>query len=156
MHLLPPWKMQHTKPVSEDTIIIKAPVGTKARWVKQSQKEGKKLSDWILERMDMANRTTALVIPADLDFSDLKMARAADGDVSFDWAPIERICTASGVDVDVFKLGHEDNLGGLLTTWYRAHLSQGGQPDPIYADLIGEVQAEDAAGQRWSHAPGRA
>ena len=36
----------------DDTIIIKAPEGTKTRWVRQSQAEGKKLSDWVRERVD--------------------------------------------------------------------------------------------------------
>ncbi len=37
-----------------DTIVIKAPAGTKARWVRQAQSEGKKLSDWITQRMEQA------------------------------------------------------------------------------------------------------
>lgn len=37
---------------TNDTIIIKAPQGTKTRWVRQSQAEGKKLSDWVRERVD--------------------------------------------------------------------------------------------------------
>lgn len=36
----------------DDTIIIKAPQGTKTRWVRQSQAEGKKLSDWVMEKID--------------------------------------------------------------------------------------------------------
>ena len=36
----------------DDTIIIKAPQGTKTRWVRQSQSEGKKLSDWLREKVD--------------------------------------------------------------------------------------------------------
>ena len=36
----------------DDTIIIKAPQGTKTRWVRQSQAEGKKLSDWVREKVD--------------------------------------------------------------------------------------------------------
>ncbi len=37
-----------------DTIVIKTPAGTKARWVRQAQSEGKKLSDWITQRMEQA------------------------------------------------------------------------------------------------------
>ena len=36
----------------DDTIIIKAPQGTKTRWVRQSQAEGKKLSDWVREKVE--------------------------------------------------------------------------------------------------------
>lgn len=37
-----------------DTIIIKAQPGTKAKWVRQSQAQGKKLSDWVCMRVDRA------------------------------------------------------------------------------------------------------
>ena len=37
---------------TNDTIIIKAPQGTKTRWVRQSQAEGKKLSDWVREKVE--------------------------------------------------------------------------------------------------------
>lgn len=142
-----------------DTIVIKAPAGTKARWVRQSQRAGMKLSDWIISRTERAMNAHhfAIIFPDGLRFPDLKLARdARTGDVSFDWRPIEAICDASGVDVAIFKEGLEDNLAGLLTTWYRHHLACGGDPDPVYADLIGEVVAEDAAGQHFSHASGRA
>ena len=36
----------------DDTIVIKAPAGTKARWVNQSQREGMKLSIWVIEHVD--------------------------------------------------------------------------------------------------------
>lgn len=35
-----------------DTIVIKAPAGTKARWVHEAQKRGVKLSDWVLRSVD--------------------------------------------------------------------------------------------------------
>lgn len=47
-------------------------------------------------------------------------------------------------------------LAGLLMAWYRAHRSGGGALDPVAEDLIAEAAAEDAAGQPYSHAPGRA
>lgn len=36
----------------DDTIVIKAPAGTKARWVRQSQRAGMKLSDWLVRAVD--------------------------------------------------------------------------------------------------------
>lgn len=99
---------------------------------------------------------TILAIPEGLLFSELRLARDAGGDVSFDWAPIERICQASGIDVALFRDGPEDNLAALLTSWYRTHLAAGGERDPVYEDLISEVRFEDAAGQLSSHTPGRA
>lgn len=44
--------MKSNLPETDDTIVIKAPAGTKARWVRQSQREGKKLSDWLAERVE--------------------------------------------------------------------------------------------------------
>ncbi len=40
----------------KDTIIIKAPPGTKTRWVRQSQAHGKKLSDWIVDAVDASTK----------------------------------------------------------------------------------------------------
>jgi hypothetical protein len=140
-------------------IIINAPAGTKTRWVRQSQREGRKLSDWIIERVEqsMHKKTVAIVIPADVAFSDLKMARDSQtGDVAFDWSPLERICAASGVDIGLLRDQPEGNVGGVLSTWYRQHLTAGGMRDPVMDDLIGEVQIEDAHGGGQSYAPGQA
>ena len=42
-----------------DTIVIKAPAGTKTRWVRQSQAQGRKLSDWIVQSVERPANTTA-------------------------------------------------------------------------------------------------
>ena len=94
-------------------------------------------------------------IPDHIKFADLKLARDPDGMVSFDWEPIEAICHASGVDIDLLKLGPEDNASALINAWYRAHINAGGEPDPVQEDLIAEIALEDAAGSA-SFAPGRA
>lgn len=39
---------------NDDTIVIKAPAGTKARWVHQSQAAGLKLSEWVRLVVDEA------------------------------------------------------------------------------------------------------
>ena len=44
--------MNTPKQDDKDTIIVRPPKGTKARWVRQSQSEGKKLTDWIVERVE--------------------------------------------------------------------------------------------------------
>lgn len=41
-------------PWAQETIIITAPAGTKTRWVRQSQREGVKLSDWVIHKVDQA------------------------------------------------------------------------------------------------------
>lgn len=96
---------------------------------------------------------TRLAIPGGVEFSHLCLARGADGAVSFNWTPIERICAASGMPVELLRDGPEDNVGGLIMSWYRAHRDSGGPLDPVAEDLIAEVEAEEAAGQAYSHQP---
>jgi len=95
-------------------------------------------------------------IPEGLSFSALRLARNRNGMVSFDWAPIERICSLSGVDVAIFRDAPEDNLAALLDAWYREHLSRGGEKDSVQEDLIAEAIAENQLGGGLSHSPGRA
>jgi len=104
----------------------------------------------------MAQQLATVAIPDDLDFSALHLARDHDGSVSFDWAVVERICAASNLPVELFRDAPEDNVSGLIVSWYQAHRQNGGEPDPVAEDLIAEVLAEDAAGQQISHAPGLA
>ena len=98
-----------------------------------------------------------LTIPANLDFSALGLARRADtGGISFSWAPIEAICAANGIDVALFRAADEDNIAGLIITWYAEHRARGGAPDAVAEELVAEVLAEDQRGGGISHAPGRA
>lgn len=101
-------------------------------------------------------QATTISIPEGVSYSDLKLTRDADGGVSFDWAPIERICDASGLDIAFFRSGPEDHVCQLITHWYNAHVAAGGARDPVSDDLISEVQIEDSHGQHTSHHPGRA
>jgi ribosomal protein L37AE/L43A len=49
---------------ASDTIVIKTPAGTKARWVRQSQSQGMKLSDWLVQQVDRpANKAAASPCP---------------------------------------------------------------------------------------------
>lgn len=49
-----PRALGHQKADGDDTIVILAPTGTKARWVRQSQKEGAKLSDWVIKQVELS------------------------------------------------------------------------------------------------------
>ena len=69
-------------------------------------------------------------IPENIRFSDLRLARDADGMVSFDWTPIDAICKASGIDPSFFRETQEE--------------------------LIAEALAEDAFGGGFSYPPGSA
>ena len=144
--------------MTESLIHLRVPATVKGRWVRASRAAGMRLTNYIIDAVEayMQQQLTKIAIPDDVSFSSLRLGRDADGAVSFDWAAIERICDASGVAVEVFKDGPEDNVAGLIVAWYQAHRQNGGEPNPVADDLIVEVLAEDAAGQTISHAPGRA
>lgn len=145
--------------MTDDAYIhLRVPAATKARWVRDSRAAGVRLTDWIIERVErsMQQSTAIAIIPDDVQFADLKLTRTSSGSVSFDWSPIERICAASGIDPAALRDGHEDNVAGLISAWYERHIAAGGAIDHVYEDLIAESLAETAAGQLYSHAPGRA
>ncbi len=83
-------------------------------------------------------------IPDNLEFSNLELTRDDGGAVSFDWSPIEVICTASGINPAVFRDMPEGNVAGLIIQWYSLHLQHGGQRDPVADQLLAEVTLEDA------------
>lgn len=87
-------------------------------------------------------------VPDDFDFSTLKLSRdPVTGSIEFDWAPVEAICRASGVDPKIFREQPEDNVAGLIVAWYAQHRQNGGALDPVAEQLIAEVEAEDEFGE---------
>ena len=115
-----------------------------------------RLTDWIIQRVE-DKPMHEISIPKGMAFADLRLARDPQtGDVSFDTAVIGRIEAESGLPAGFFMRQHEDAVAALITNWYRAHRAAGGVPDPVADDLIAEARAEDAAGQPFSHPPGRA
>lgn len=117
-----------------------------------------RLTDWIIERVEVQQmqQITPISIPADLTFAALRLARDADGMVSFDTSVISRIEAASGLSDGFFMGQHEGAIAELLTYWYRLHIAAGGNPDPVQEDLIAESRAEDERGGGYSHQPGSA
>lgn len=142
---------------------LRIPAATKARWVRESRAAGMRLTDWIVSRVEAAlpdpkHTATALSIkiPADLDFSALRLARDADGAVSFDTSVIAQIEAASGLPAGFFMRQHEDAIAELISHWYARHRADGGAPDLVQEDLIAEARIEDERGGGFSHEPGRA
>jgi len=144
---------------TDATIHLRVPATLKARWVRESRAAGMRLTDWIVQRVEAQtmDKITRISIPDGLTFADLRLARdPATGDVSFATDVIERVEAASGLPAGFLMGQDEDALADLIATWYASHLAAGGARDPVADDLIAEVRAEDAAGQPYSHAPGRA
>lgn len=145
--------------MSDSIVHLRVPAATKARWVRESRAAGMRLTDWIVQRVEAQpmDKITPISIPQGLGFAALRLARDPQtGDVSFDTAVIERIEAESGLPAGFFMAQHEDAVASLITGWYSAHRAAGGAADPVAEDLLAEVRAEDAAGQHYSHKPGRA
>lgn len=95
-------------------------------------------------------------VPTAVRFSDLKLQRRSDGQVSFDWAPIAAICSASGLDLDDLRNGPEDDVSALIVAWYDRHRKAGGPRDAVAEDLLAETILEQSRGAPVSHRPGKA
>ncbi len=81
----------------------------------------------------------SISIPEGLAFSDLALSRNPQtGDIEFDWAPIAQICAHNGID-PVALARVPGDVAGLVASWYAQHRRAGGASDPVYAELIGEV-----------------
>lgn len=107
----------------------------------------------------MESRTAKLevVIPSDVAFSDLNLQHDPNsGGIVFEYQPIERICEASGIDVDHLSEECEHDLGDFLISWYLKHRSFGGDPDYVADSILEEMKLIEAAGQRFTLPAGHA
>lgn len=139
-------------------IRLRVPAALKGRWVRASRAAGMRLTDWIVHNVEaaMAAQTLRITIPDNLRFADLRLRREPDGDLSFETAPLEQIAAASDDAVGELMRSGDDGLATVITAWYHAARARGEPPDPVAEDLVAEILAEDAAGQRVSLPPGRA
>lgn len=84
-------------------------------------------------------------VPSCLSFSDLHLRWGAEGQILFEWSAIERLCDASGIDVNLFKLTDSSNVARLINHWYDIHRSNGGA-----IDLVKEEAMSYGAHVSWS------
>ena len=105
----------------------------------------------------MTTKLLSITVPPEINFADLKLVRHTDnGDISFDWGAIERLCEHNGMDPNIYLETHEGNVLELIIAWYAAHIAAGGDPDPVMVQIMAEALAEDKRGGGLSYPPGRA
>ena len=107
-------------------------------------------------RTDGSVNMVDIVIPSGVVFSDLELKRDVDGLVQFNWAPIEAICEASGIDSKSLKQAKCESVATLLVHWYIAHLGQGGLPDRVQEELMTDAWTEDWGPAQHTFPPGHA
>ncbi|HEB94308.1 MAG TPA: hypothetical protein ENI94_12785 [Gammaproteobacteria bacterium] len=84
---------------------------------------------------------TKIRIPADLQFSDLRLARDPEtGDIEFDAEILREICEDNDLPFS------EEIVTSLMTAWYQHHRAQGGAPDQVMEQIIAEIEAEEITG----------
>ena len=70
-------------------------------------------------------KSVQMTIPEGIQFADLKAQRDPDGHVSYPIDVITHICAANHIDPDTI-MSDEDNIAGMVVTWYARHRELGG------------------------------
>ena len=81
-----------------------------------------------------------LKLPEGHSFSDLKIRRCADDAIDLDMDLVKLICNLNGLDFDKVCLNPGPVVTSILTIWYKSHLAEGGQPDPLMEQLRSQGQ----------------
>lgn len=87
-------------------------------------------------------KTISIETPAGWRFSDLRLRREDNGDVSFDTDAL-RAVLVNPSDYDWLMSHHEDALGEVLHRLYAASVEHLGAEDPVQETIIAEVLEED-------------
>lgn len=70
------------------------------------------------------------------DFKNLALQRdKANGEISFSIEAIKSVCEDNGFD-PAHILFDEDNFRTFILAWYQAHLSEGGERDPVVDEIL--------------------
>jgi len=104
----------------------------------------------------MKTKSVRLTIPPDVQFTDLKFGLdSTTGGLTFESAPIIRICQASGIPIEAMR-DDEENLYQVIVYLYAKHVEKGGALDPVLDDMRKELEAQDEKGGGNNHPPGHA
>jgi len=75
-------------------------------------------------------------VPEGLSFLDLHLRWNDEGHILFDWAAIDRLCEASGIDSGLIRRSGADNVARLINQWYLVHRSNGGAIDLVKEEAM--------------------
>ena len=72
-----------------------------------------------------------LKLPQGYAFTDLKVRRCDDDAIDLDMDIVKLICQLNGLDFEKACANPGPLVSTILTVWYKNHLAQGGEPDPL-------------------------
>jgi hypothetical protein len=78
-----------------------------------------------------------LKLPAGYSFADLKIRRCELDAIDLDMDLVELVCNINGLDFAKVCENPGPVVTTILTVWYKSHLAQGGEPDPLMEALKG-------------------
>jgi len=76
-----------------------------------------------------------LKLPDGHIFEDLKLRRCDDAAIDLDMDLVKKVCQLNGLDFDKVLANPGPVVSTILTVWYKNHLAEGGDPDPVMEAL---------------------
>lgn len=76
-----------------------------------------------------------LKLPAGYSFADLKLRRCELDAIDLDMDLVRLVCNINGLDFAKVCENPGPVVTTILTVWYKSHLAQGGEPDPLMETL---------------------
>ena len=81
-----------------------------------------------------------LKLPEDYSFADLKIRRCEADAIDLDMDLVKLICNLNGLDFEKVCQNPGPVVTTILTVWYKSHLAEGGEPDPLMEELRSQSQ----------------
>nr|WP_295769901.1 hypothetical protein [Rhodoferax sp.] len=81
-----------------------------------------------------------LKLPEGYSFADLKIRRVEADAIDLDMDLVKLVCTINGLDFDKVLQDPGPVVTTILTVWYKSHIADGGQPDPLMEELKTQKQ----------------
>ena len=72
-----------------------------------------------------------LKLPQDRCFADLKLRRCDDAAIDLDLDLVRQVCQLNELDFDKVQSNPGPVISLILSVWYKSHLAEGGEPDPV-------------------------
>jgi hypothetical protein len=86
-------------------------------------------------QIESADTLLTLKLPEGYSFQDLKLRRCADDAIDLDMNLMRLICKLNGLDFGKVCENPGPLVSTILTTWYKNHLAEGGEPDALMEEL---------------------